>query len=176
MTSQAVAHAHGHALINQVHCLHLAVACLAQDPGNDVRPVIEIHVVGQRMYPLPLQRRARRKDGGDLLDVRTLLLGHLVTVHARLNGRNSSEARSKGAGMAILARNPEDTRMQLVGIRNRLFGPVSAHQTVRLRVPPHAQNCGQNGDEAGGQDESGVVNQSVGVPQQVHVKTPRDSH
>ena len=58
MASQAIAHAHGHVLINNVHGLHFAVACLAENAGAHMGSVIKKDVIRQRMDSRPFQRLA----------------------------------------------------------------------------------------------------------------------
>ena len=114
MASQAIAHPHGHLLINHNHRLHLTVAGLTQDPGVDVRPVVKIHVIRQRMNPLPLQRHSGFIKLSQPFDKGTIRLGHSMTVQAFFNGRDSGLARFRGSGMAVQARNSKRARVQLV--------------------------------------------------------------
>jgi hypothetical protein len=157
MASQAIAHAHGHVLINNIHRLYFAVAGLAKNSGVHMGPVIEIHVVRQRVNPLPLQRRPGSKDGGKFLNIPAFCLCHLVTVHTLFDGRNSRKPRFESAGVAIYARNFQNACVELVRVWDWLARPVSAHESIGLRIPAHNQNCGQHGHEADRQDESRII-------------------
>ena len=141
VASQAVAHAHGHALIDDLHVLHFAVAGLAEDAGAHMRPVIEVNVIRQPVDPLPFQGFTRSIYGGELLDVRAVRLGHLVAVHARLDSRDPGKTRLESTGVAVETGNLQDAGVQLVGIRDGLLrarspartGPAAC--TSRRRAP-----------------------------------------
>jgi hypothetical protein len=144
MASEAVAHAHRHVLIHDIHGLHFAMTSLAENAGAHVRPVIKINVVRQGVNPLPFQRRSRSIHGRDLLNIRAVCLCHFVAVHAFIHRRNSCLARFQSSGMTIETGNFQGARMELMRIRNRLLRLIASSQPVWLRVPAYTENCRQH--------------------------------
>ncbi len=140
MTSKAVAHSQGHVLIDDIHGLNFAVACLAEYAGRHMRPVVKICMIGQRVDTLPLQRCTRLIKSCQLFNRGTVGLGYLVAVHALLDGRYAGLPRLECTGMAIEARDFQNSGVQSVGIRNGLFGRVATGVSVRLSHPPDAHD------------------------------------
>jgi hypothetical protein len=88
MAPQAVPHAHGHVLGDDIQGLNLAMAGLAGDACAHVRTVVEVDVVGKGVDAFPLERAAGLVDRRQHLYGRALRLRDPVTVHARLDGRH----------------------------------------------------------------------------------------
>jgi hypothetical protein len=103
MAAQAVAHPHRHILINNIHRLHFTVAGLANDSGIHMRPMIEKHMVGQRMNSLPFHWLAGIIDFREFHYFRSIDPGHSVAIHAFLDCRNSCDAGFESAGVTIEA-------------------------------------------------------------------------
>ena len=97
VTHEAVSHAQGHVLVDDLHVLDLAMASLTEDSRAHMRPVIEENVVRKLIDLFPFQWFARGVDRCELLYIRTVRLGHLVAIHAGGYGRYQREARSQGA-------------------------------------------------------------------------------
>lgn len=140
MAPQAIPHPHRHVLEDDIHVLYLTVTGLAGDPRVDVRPVVEIDVVGQRVNPPPVERTSRLVDRGQLLDRRALGLGDAVAVHAGIDGGDARVPRSQCASVAVLARDLQRPRVQPVRIRDRLLGSKEAHEAIRLGEPAHRRH------------------------------------
>ena len=145
VASQAIAHPHRHVLINHIHRLHFAVAGLAKNPAIHVRSVIKVNVVRQRVNAPPLQRSPGSVHRCQLLDLLPIRFGHLVAVHAFLDGRDAGLARLRGAGMAVKARDPERAGMELMGIVNRLLRLIAANEPVGLRKPADSEHRAEDG-------------------------------
>lgn len=140
VTSQAVAHPHGHILVHDIHCLNFTVAGLTNNPGLDVGSVIEIDVVRQRMNPHPLKGFPGLVQSGKLQNVRAVRFGNAVAVHAFLHCRDSGLSRFGSAAMAVSAGNAQGSRVELMGIGYRLHRRIAPHKTVGLREPANAGN------------------------------------
>jgi hypothetical protein len=138
MAPQAIAHPHGHVLVNNRHRLHFTMASLAKNPGIHMRPVIEVDMIGQRVNSSPLQRLAGIENRRKLFNFRLINLSDSVAVHAFFHGGNSGCAGFENPGVAVLARDMKSARVKLMGKSNRLSRFVSADKPVRLSMPAHA--------------------------------------
>jgi hypothetical protein len=144
MTSQTIAHPHGHGLIYNVHRLHFAVTRLAENSGAYVRPVIKINVIRQGVNSQPLHRRSRGIHGGDPLDIRAFRPGDSVAVHALFDIRDARLPRLQGAAMAIKAGDFHNPGVQFVGVGDGLPGLIESSQPVRFGKPSDTQHRNQN--------------------------------
>jgi hypothetical protein len=92
MTAQTITHAQGHFSGNDLHCLHFAVASLASNASGYVGPMVEVHVIGKRVHTLPFESLAGAVDSRQLLNFRTVSLGHPVAAHASFHTWDSSHS------------------------------------------------------------------------------------
>ncbi len=116
MASQAIAHPERHFLVHHIHGLYFAMTSLAQDPGTDVRPVIEIDMVRKIMDSLPLQSRSGTVNRGEFLDGRSVASRHRMAVHAGRHSRDPGFASFEHTRMTIHTWDLHDARVKLVRI------------------------------------------------------------
>jgi hypothetical protein len=115
-------------LIDHLHRLHFTVARLTENSRTDVRPVIEVYVVGQPMNAPPLQRLAGIIDGRKLFDIRAVQLCHSMAVHALFDRRNAGQARFESARVTIKTGDLKETGVKLMRIGNWLRRLISSHK------------------------------------------------
>jgi len=154
MASKAIAHPHGHILIDNRHRLHFAMASLAENPGVHMGPVIEIYMVGQRVNSFPLQRFAGIKYSLEPYDLRPVNFCNPMAVHAFFHRRNSRHTGFEHSGVAILARSMKRARVKLMGKGDWLIRFVSADKPVGLRKPADTQYSHEHGCGACRQKET----------------------
>lgn len=89
MAAQTVTHAQGHLSGDDFHGLHFAVTRLAGNASGNMGPMVEVHMVGKGMNSLPFESFAGVVYGSQLLNFRTVSLGHPVAAHTRLHTRDA---------------------------------------------------------------------------------------
>ena len=147
---QASAHTHQHLARNLLHGLHLAVAGLAGDAGVDVRPVVEIDVVGQGVDPLPCEGLVGLERSGYLLDFRLIRASDAVSIHAGFQRGHARVPGSLGPRVAVETGDVIVACVQLVGERNGLFGRITRCKAVGLGGVTDRQHRAQHSDGSDG--------------------------
>lgn len=92
VAGETIAHAHEHFPGDFFHGLNLPVAGLAGDSGSDVRPMIEVDVIGQGMDSIPIDDLIGLECSSQLLNARLLGASHRMAVHAGLGCGNPGMA------------------------------------------------------------------------------------
>jgi hypothetical protein len=112
---QTPAHAERLLVNHDWHLIHLAVTAHATDPASDMDGMIEVHVIGRFMDPLPSNRGTTRPAHSHRLKLRAVCFDRLVAIHARLRGRDLRDGRLLDTGVAVEARQPQAAGVLLVG-------------------------------------------------------------
>jgi hypothetical protein len=151
---EAPAHAEGHHLRDSIHLVDAAVAADAADSCRHVRAVREIREVGKLVDANPAHRPAGLGAFPNRCEQRAVPLHGLVTVHARLRGRNVGDVRSLDRGVTVSAIETKFADVKPVAVRDGLYGTVAYVCVPRGKVVPDARGCERRteSDHDGGHD------------------------
>src|SRR6185295_19066847 len=137
-------HAHPHRkrfeLRDSLHRLDRAVALLALEPSRNMPAVIKPRVIGQTVYPHPLDRFVFRERLGDLLNLGRVLPDLRVTIHTRRSGRDARHAGLIGSRVTVQTLNLVIARVHLVrksNWLNRLVALLIAETTKGRDLQQH---------------------------------------
>ena len=107
------------------------MARCAADALRYVNAVIEVHVVGQIVYPNPANGAVGAKTLAYRLQHRGVIPDLRVAIHTGLGRRNIGKRRILDSGVAITAVNAQTPDMMFVTEWNRLFDRNSCARRVR---------------------------------------------
>ena len=138
VTLEAPGHAQRFRLVNDGHCIDLAVAAVTTDAAVHVHGVVEIDVVGRLVDADPFHRCARCPAGTDRGQLRTLGFDLRVTRHAGLGVRDIRVRGDLHMGMTISAVHPELLHVDGVGKGRRLLRHVAHVGVFRGEIIPDA--------------------------------------
>ncbi len=93
MTRKTPLHLQCRRLVGNRHLIHTTVARRTADAFVYMNAVVEISVVGQVMYPNPLDRFASAKAGAHWFKIGAVSPDLLVAIHARVRGGHASRRR-----------------------------------------------------------------------------------
>ena len=105
MTRKTPLHLQCRRLVGNRHLIHTTVARRTPDAFVYMNAVVEISVVGQVMYPNPLDRFASAKAGAHWFKIGAVSPDLLVAIHARVRGGHASRRRCFYRSMAVAAIN-----------------------------------------------------------------------
>lgn len=122
MTVHTLTHAHGPLLGDLAHLTDVAMAVGAAHTRLDVGSMIELHMVGQGIDALPIDRPLIRGGEAHLVDLGIAGADHLVAVHALLNAGHARIRCNAGVAMAHGARDAVVHHVHTMLESNGLFG------------------------------------------------------
>src|SRR5882724_4465018 len=105
VTFQTPFHLQRRRLKSNRHLIHSAVACRTADAFVYMNAVVEIGIVGQVMYPNPLDRFAGAKARTHWLEIRAVGPDLLMTVHACIRRRHAGRRGCFYRGVAVATIN-----------------------------------------------------------------------
>jgi len=121
MTRKTPLHLQCRRLVSNRHLIHTTVARRTAHAFVYMNAVVEISVVGQVMYPNPLDRFAGAKTGAHWFKIRAVRPDLLVAIHARVRGGHASRRRCFYRGMAVAAINAVVSHVMFVAKLDRLL-------------------------------------------------------
>ena len=133
-------HAEGRHLRDDLHLVDAAVARNATDSCRHVHVMGEVSVVGKLVNANPAHRPAGLGAFPNRREHLAVPLDGLMTVHARLRGRNVRNGRDLDRGVTVSAIETQLTDVEFVAVRDGLNGTVAHVCVPRRKVVPDASD------------------------------------
>ena len=156
MTGKTPLHLQCRRLVSNRHLIHTTVARRTADAFVYMNAVVEISVVGQVMYPNPLDRFASAKAGAHWFKIRAVSPDLLVAIHARVRGGHASGRRCFYRGMAVAAINAIVSHVMFVA---KLDGLLSLNPLAGVPGRTVQLNCYP---QSGKENKDSAINRQLG--------------